>query len=348
MNPLTLMIFTMALLTGTLITFTSSNWLVAWMGLEINTMAIIPIMARKHHPRATEAATKYFLIQAPAAATILFIATTNAWLTGQWEISQTTQQMPATMIMLALALKMGLAPTHTWLPEVLQGLDIKTALLLSTWQKLAPFSIMIQLHHANTPVLMMLGTVSILMGGWAGLNQTQTRKILAYSSITHIGWMVIILRFFPDLTVLTLIIYLIMTFSMFMILHQNNALTINKLPMLSTKLPIISSLTPLTLLSLGGLPPLTGFMPKWLILQELSKQGLFTLATIIALGALLSLYFYLRLSYAASITMSPNNHLTTTTWRLNKNSPTFQMAISIVLSTSLLPLTPSITTLLSS
>nr|YP_009704542.1 NADH dehydrogenase subunit 2 [Cynoglossus senegalensis]QCY72426.1 NADH dehydrogenase subunit 2 [Cynoglossus senegalensis] len=347
MNPFTLMIFALALLMGTLITFTSSNWLVAWMGLEINTMAIIPIMARKHHPRATEAATKYFLIQAPAAATILFVATTNAWFTGQWEISQISEQMPATMILLALALKMGLAPTHTWLPEVLQGLDIKTALLLSTWQKLAPFSIILQLHHANTPALVVMGTLSILMGGWAGLNQTQTRKILAYSSITHIGWMMIILRFFPNLTILTLTIYLIMTFSIFMILDQNNAHTVNKLPMLSTKLPVISSLTPLILLSLGGLPPLSGFMPKWLILQELSKQGLFTLATTIALGALLSLYFYLRLSYAASITMSPNNPLTATTWRLKKNLPSLPLAISMILSMGLLPLTPSIITLFS-
>nr|ANX10113.1 NADH dehydrogenase subunit 2 [Cynoglossus joyneri] len=348
MNPFTLLIFALALFTGTLITFISSNWLVAWMGLEINTMAIIPIMARNHHPRATEAATKYFLIQAPAAATILFVATANAWFTGQWEISQISEQIPATMILLALALKMGLAPTHTWLPEVLQGLDIKTGLLLSTWQKLAPFSIVLQLHHANTPMLIILGTLSILMGGWAGLNQTQTRKILAYSSITHLGWMMIILRFYPHLTILTLIIYLIMTFSIFMVLHQNNALTINKMSMLSTKLPTISSLTPLLLLSLGGLPPLTGFMPKWLILQELSKQGLFALATIIALSALLSLYFYLRLSYAASITMSPNNHLTTTTWRLTKNLMSLPLAASIMLSTTLLPLTPSIAVLLMS
>nr|YP_008993052.1 NADH dehydrogenase subunit 2 [Cynoglossus quadrilineatus]AFB71235.1 NADH dehydrogenase subunit 2 [Cynoglossus quadrilineatus] len=345
MNPLTLMIFALSLITGTLITFSSSNWLVIWMGLEINTMAIIPIMAQKHHPRATEAATKYFLIQAPAAATILFIATTNAWLTGQWEINQISQQIPATMILLALAMKMGLAPTHTWLPEVIQGLEIKTALLLSTWQKLAPFSVIIQMHHMNTPLLIILGSLSVLMGGWAGLNQTQTRKILAYSSITHMGWMVIILQFLPELTMLTLTIYLIMTFSVFMMIAQNNSYTINKLPMLSTKLPMVSSLMPLTLLSLGGLPPLTGFMPKWLILQELSKQGLFTVATTIALGALLSLYFYLRLSYAASITMSPNNHLVTTTWRLSKNSPPLAMTMSIVMSMAFLPITPSVTAL---
>nr|YP_008993026.1 NADH dehydrogenase subunit 2 [Cynoglossus sinicus]AFB71209.1 NADH dehydrogenase subunit 2 [Cynoglossus sinicus] len=345
MNPLTLTIFIMALITGTLITFTSSNWLVVWMGLEINTMAIIPIMARKHHPRATEAATKYFLIQAPAAATILFVATTNAWLMGQWEINQISHHIPATMILLALAMKVGLAPTHTWLPEVTQGLDIKTALLLSTWQKLAPFSIIFQMHYMNTPLLIILGILSILMGGWGGLDQTQTRKILAYSSITHMGWMVIILQFLPELMMLTFSLYLIMTFSIFMILTQNNSHTINKLPMISTKLPVLSSLAPLTLLSLGGLPPLTGFMPKWLIIQELTKQGLFTLATIATLGSLLSLYFYLRLSYAASITMTPSNHLVTATWRLNKTLPSLLMTTSIMMSISLLPLTPSIITL---
>nr|ARK36811.1 NADH dehydrogenase subunit 2 [Cynoglossus joyneri] len=340
MNPLTLSVFAMALLSGTFITLSSTNWLMAWIGLEINTMAIMPIIARKHQPRATEAATKYFLIQAPAAATILFCAIANAWFTGQWEINQMTTDLPTTLILISLALKMGMAPIHSWLPEVLQGLDIKTALVLSTWQKIAPLSIMIQLYSTHSLALILMGILSILIGGWGGLNQTQTRKILAYSSITHMGWMLMILQFCPNLTIFTLIIYILMTFSMFIILDQNNALSINKLPLLSTHTPIISSLTPLLLLSLGGLPPLTGFMPKWLIIQELSHLGLFGLATAAALGGLFSLYFYLRLSYVSSMTMSPINNLVAVSWRLPHNPMPMALKLSIILSMMLLPLTP--------
>nr|AJD83549.1 NADH dehydrogenase subunit 2 [Cynoglossus trigrammus] len=342
MNPLMLSILVMALLSGTFITFSSTNWLMAWMGLEINTMAIIPIIARKHHPRTIEAATKYFLIQAPAAATILFCAIANAWMTGQWEINQMNSSLPTMLILISLALKMGMAPLHSWLPEVLQGLDLKTALVLSTWQKLAPFSIIIQLSSASPPMLILIGLSSIIIGGWGGLNQTQTRKIMGYSSITHMGWMIMILQFSLKLTILTLTIYILMTFSMFMIMDHNNTLSINKLPMLSTHAPIISALTPMLLLSLGGLPPLTGFIPKWLIIKELTQLSLFILATTAALGSLLSLYFYLRLSYISSLTLSPFNNLATAPWRLPMNTTPFTLKISIMISMMSLPVTPLI------
>ena len=102
------------------------------MGLELNTLAILPLIAKQHHPRAIEATTKYFLAQATAAAILLFASTTNAWLTGQWDIQQITHPLPLAMATVALALKLGLAPVHSWLPEVLQGLDLTTGLILST------------------------------------------------------------------------------------------------------------------------------------------------------------------------------------------------------------------------
>nr|BAN83244.1 NADH dehydrogenase subunit 2 [Icosteus aenigmaticus] len=346
MNPYILATLLFGLGLGTTITFASSHWLLAWMGLEMNTLAIIPLMAQNHHPRAVEATTKYFLTQATAAAMLMFASTTNAWLTGQWNIEQMTHPIPATMITLALALKIGLAPVHAWLPEVLQGLDLTTGLILSTWQKLAPFALLLQIHPTNSTILITLGLASTLVGGWGGLNQTQLRKILAYSSIAHLGWMMLVLQFSPSLTLLTLLTYFIMTFSTFLVFKLNEATNINALATSWTKAPALTALTPLILLSLGGLPPLTGFMPKWLILQELSKQDLAPVATLAALTALLSLYFYLRLSYAMTLTMSPNNLAGTTPWRLPSIQPTLPLATSLVATLSLLPLTPAATAML--
>nr|WGW14515.1 NADH dehydrogenase subunit 2 [Scomberomorus aff. guttatus]WGW14516.1 NADH dehydrogenase subunit 2 [Scomberomorus aff. guttatus] len=346
MNPYILVILLFGLGLGTTITFTSSHWLLAWMGLEMNTLAIIPLMAQNHHPRAVEATTKYFLTQATAAAMLLFASTTNAWLTGQWNIEQMTHPIPTTMIILALALKIGLAPLHSWLPEVLQGLDLTTGLILSTWQKLAPFALILQLHSTNPTMLIMLGITSTLVGGWGGLNQTQLRKMLAYSSIAHLGWMILILQFSPSLTLLTLLTYIIMTCSAFLTFKLNKATTINMLATSWTKAPALTSLTPLVLLSLGGLPPLTGFMPKWLILQELSKQDLAPMATLAALSALLSLYFYLRLSYAMTLTMSPNNLSGTTPWRLPSNQLSLPLSLTLTATLILLPLTPALSTIL--
>nr|YP_009045849.1 NADH dehydrogenase subunit 2 [Siniperca roulei]AID15559.1 NADH dehydrogenase subunit 2 [Siniperca roulei]AKA63395.1 NADH dehydrogenase subunit 2 [Siniperca roulei] len=316
MNPYILATLLFGLGLGTTITFASSHWLLAWMGLEMNTLAIIPLMAQHHHPRAVEATTKYFLTQATAAAMLLFASTTNAWLTGQWDIQQMSHPLPVTLITLALALKIGLAPVHAWLPEVLQGLDLTTGLILSTWQKLAPFALLLQIQPTNSTILIILGLMSTLVGGWGGLNQTQLRKILAYSSIAHLGWMILVLQFSPSLTLLALLTYFIMTFSTFLVFKLNKSTTINALATSWAKAPMLTSLAPLILLSLGGLPPLTGFMPKWLILQELAKQGLAPTATLAALTALLSLYFYLRLTYAMTLTMSPNNLTGTTPWRL--------------------------------
>nr|YP_006883695.1 NADH dehydrogenase subunit 2 [Trichiurus lepturus nanhaiensis]AFR90195.1 NADH dehydrogenase subunit 2 [Trichiurus lepturus nanhaiensis]UNZ13114.1 NADH dehydrogenase subunit 2 [Trichiurus lepturus nanhaiensis] len=341
-------IFTTLLLTlglGTTMTFASSHWLLAWMGLEINTLAIIPLLSKNHHPRATEATTKYFLAQAAATATLMFASMANAWITGQWNIDQMTHPVPTTMITLALALKLGLAPLHAWLPEVLQGLDLTTGLILATWQKLAPFALILQIHPDSSTLLVFLGLTSTLVGGWGGLNQTQLRKILAYSSIAHLGWMILVLQFSPQLTLLTLLIYIGMTLSTFMIFKFNEATNINSLACSWAKAPMLTSLTPLLLLSLAGLPPLTGFAPKWLIIQELSKQDLALTATIAALSALLSLYFYLRLLYAMTMTTPPNNLIFTTPWRLLPQQTTMPLATALTISVLLLPLTPATITI---
>nr|YP_009309231.1 NADH dehydrogenase subunit 2 [Pseudogobius taijiangensis]AJG02925.1 NADH dehydrogenase subunit 2 [Pseudogobius taijiangensis] len=346
MNPYTLLLLFFGLLLGTTITMTSSHWLLAWMGLEINTLAIIPLMAQQHHPRAIEATTKYFLTQATAAATLLFASVTNAWLTGQWDIQLMTHPVPTTMIVLALSLKIGLAPLHTWLPEVLQGLDLTTGLILSTWQKLAPFALLLQIPLQNQELLIILGLASTLVGGWGGLNQTQLRKILAYSSIAHLGWMIVVLQFAPSLTLLALLTYLIMTSSAFLTFKFNNSTNINSLAMSWAKAPILTATAPLILLSLGGLPPMTGFMPKWLILQELTKQHLPATAVIAALTALLSLYFYLRLSYAMTLTITPNNNAGVAPWRLPTSHPSLPIVLFTTSTILLLPLTPAITTLI--
>nr|YP_009178217.1 NADH dehydrogenase subunit 2 [Ecsenius bicolor]AJW75521.1 NADH dehydrogenase subunit 2 [Ecsenius bicolor] len=342
MNPFILPIFMMGMGLGTMATLFSSHWLLAWMGLELNTIAIIPLMARHHHPRAVEATTKYFLIQAAAAALLLFASVSNAWLSGEWQIQEMTHPVPSTIIIIALALKIGLAPLHAWLPEVLQGLDLTTGLIMSTWQKLAPMAIFLQIQLPNPLILVMFGLASTLMGGWGGLNQTHLRKILAYSSIAHLGWMILIIQYLPSLTLFSLLTYLLMTTSIFLIFKHFSSTNISTLATTWAKTPILTALTPLTLLSLAGLPPLTGFAPKWLILQELNNQNLPLTATAAALSALLSLYFYLRLTYAMTLTVSPNTTLSFTPWRLKALKTPFLTSLTTTATITLLPLTPSL------
>nr|UMB50414.1 NADH dehydrogenase subunit 2 [Chiloglanis macropterus] len=341
MSPYITMILLSSLGLGTTLTFMSSHWLLAWMGLEINTLAIMPLMAQHHHPRAAEATTKYFLAQATAAATILFASTINAWTTGEWNITCLTHPIATTLAMMALALKVGLAPVHFWMPSVMQGLDLPTGLIMATWQKLAPFALIIQIAQTTHPQLLTtLALLSVFIGGWGGLNQTQLRKILAYSSIAHLGWMMIIVQLKPQLTILALTIYIMMTSATFLTFKLLSATKINMLATSWSKSPLMMVIATLALLSLGGLPPLTGFMPKWLILQELTTQGLPMIATIMALSALLSLYFYLRLCYTMALTMAPNTNNASAPWRLQNTQNTTLLAMSMSATLLLLPLTP--------
>nr|AVP25672.1 NADH dehydrogenase subunit 2 [Kalophrynus pleurostigma] len=341
MTPLALFIFISSLATGTTITLASHHWMLAWLGLEINTLAIIPLMTKNPHPRAIEAATKYFLTQAAASALILFSTLINAWLSGEWFIFSSSQ-LTTIPLSIALCMKLGLAPLHFWMPEVLQGIPLSTGLILSTWQKIAPMTLLIQVSsQTNLQLMMILGLTSILVGGWGGINQTQIRKIMAFSSIGHLGWMIIIIKLNPTLTMFNFTLYIIMTTTMFLSLIILNSTKISQLALSWPKTPTLTTILMLTILSLSGLPPLTGFAPKLLISLELIKQHAIMLTSLILLASLLALFFYIRLTYVLSLTVAPNTTSSQTIWRAPSKKP----SILPIFSSStlfLLPISPTI------
>nr|APT66333.1 NADH dehydrogenase subunit 2 [Melanerpes formicivorus] len=342
MNPHAKLITLTSLAIGTTITISSNHWAMAWTGLEINTIAIIPMISKSHHPRAIEATIKYFLVQAAASASILFSSMINAWTSGQWDITQLTNPTSCLLLTTAIAIKLGLAPFHFWFPEVLQGSPLITALLLSTVMKFPPITILLLTSNSLNPTLLTLMAItSIALGGWTGLNQTQIRKILAFSSISHLGWMTIITIYAPKLTLLNFILYTLLTSAIFLSLNSSNTTKLSTLMVSWTKTPSLNAALMLTLLSLAGLPPFTGFLPKWLIIQELTKQEMTPAALTIALLSLLSLFFYLRLTYFSSITLPPNSTNQTKHWYTNNITNTL-IATLTSLSILLLPLSPMI------
>nr|AHY87003.1 NADH dehydrogenase subunit 2 [Chaetornis striata] len=346
MNPQAKVIFTTSLLLGTTITISSNHWVMAWAGLEINTLAILPLISKSHHPRAIEAATKYFLTQAAASALILFSSMTNAWYTGQWDITQLTHPTSCLVLTTAIAMKLGMVPFHFWFPEVLQGSPLTTGLLLSTMMKLPPITLLYMTSHSLNPTLLTcMAILSAALGGWMGLNQTQIRKILAFSSISHLGWMAIIIVYNPKLTLLNFYLYALMTAAVFLTINSIKTLTLSALMTAWTKIPSLSAMLFLTLLSLAGLPPLTGFLPKWLIIQELTKQSMVPAAMALSILSLLGLFFYLRLAYSATITLPP--HTTNHMKRWHTNKPTNPIiAILTTMSITLLPISPMIPTMI--
>nr|BAJ05736.1 NADH dehydrogenase subunit 2 [Canis lupus] len=346
MKPPILIIIMATIMTGTMIVMLSSHWLLIWIGFEMNMLAIIPILMKKYNPRAMEASTKYFLTQATASMLLMMGVTINLLYSGQWVISKISNPIASIMMTTALTMKLGLSPFHFWVPEVTQGITLMSGMILLTWQKIAPMSILYQISPSiNTNLLMLMSLTSVLVGGWGGLNQTQLRKIMAYSSITHMGWMAAIITYNPTMMILNLTLYILMTLSTFMLFMLNSSTTTLSLSHMWNKFPLITSMILILMLSLGGLPPLSGFIPKWMIIQELTKNNMIIIPTLMAIAALLNLYFYLRLTYSTALTMFPSTNNMKMKWQFEYTKKATLLPPLIITSTMLLPLTPMLSVL---
>nr|WRG00656.1 NADH dehydrogenase subunit 2 [Laodracon carsticola] len=301
---------------SSILVMTSNNWMFAWLNLEMNTLAMLPVISKTKHPRAIEAATKYFLMQAIASCLLLCASSMNAWYTGTWNITQTDDKFTSTMMFIALSMKAGTVPTHFWLPEVMQGSTLITTMLMSTWQKLAPISLILSMSN-NTPsnIPLIVGLLSTTFGGWGGMNQTQLRKMMAYSSIANMGWTIMVLSFQPKASMVSIFIYIITIIPTISMMELMSTKTLQNMTTSWSTSPITSAILASLLLSTAGLPPLTGFIPKLLILNELVTQNLTPVAIIATTTSLLSLIFYLRTTYLTVLLNAPSSTTSTMKWR---------------------------------
>nr|AAS91440.1 NADH dehydrogenase subunit 2 [Noctilio albiventris] len=341
MNPIIFSTILFTIITGTMIVMTTSHWLMVWVGFEMNMLAIIPMLMKKYNPRSMEASTKYFLTQATASMLLMLAIIINLIDSGQWTVTNMISPLASTTMTLALAMKLGLPPFHFWVPEVTQGITLSSGLILLTWQKLAPLSVLYMITpNINLDMLLTISLLAVFIGGWGGLNQTQLRKIMAYSSIAHMGWMTSIILFNPTMTILNLIIYIMLTSTTFMIFINNTTTTTLSLSHMWNKTPLMTIMMLTIMLSLGGLPPLTGFMPKWMIIQELTKNNNILVPTLMAMASLLSLFFYVRLSYTTALTLFPTVNNNKVKWLFNNTKNMALLPTLTIMSTMTLPLTP--------
>nr|QGZ04877.1 NADH dehydrogenase subunit 2 [Phrynocephalus forsythii]QGZ04878.1 NADH dehydrogenase subunit 2 [Phrynocephalus forsythii]QGZ04879.1 NADH dehydrogenase subunit 2 [Phrynocephalus forsythii]QGZ04883.1 NADH dehydrogenase subunit 2 [Phrynocephalus forsythii]QGZ04886.1 NADH dehydrogenase subunit 2 [Phrynocephalus forsythii] len=343
MTPTSIMITALSIAMGTIMTMSSSNWLMAWIGLELNMLAILPTISKPKTTRASEATIKYFLTQAIASAMMLLSSTTNAWQTGSWDIMELKNKFSTTTMALSLMMKMGAAPVHFWLPEVLQGATLQTALLITTWQKLAPITLMYMISNNIQPALLTsTGILSMVVGGLGGINQTQLRKTMAYSSINNLGWTIMIMALSPNLAIMNISIYIIMTTPIFLMMTNASTKTLQNLTTTWTTSTTMTISIALLMLSTSGLPPFTGFTPKMLALNELITQKLTMLATLAIMTSLISLLFYLRITYLIMMLTSPMTTPSSTKWRTQnqKSQLMTMMTPTALFMTHLIPAIP--------
>nr|YP_009727744.1 NADH dehydrogenase subunit 2 [Rhinoestrus usbekistanicus]QHX99782.1 NADH dehydrogenase subunit 2 [Rhinoestrus usbekistanicus] len=284
--------FMLILMVGTLISISANSWLSAWMGLEINLLSFIPLMSDSKL-MSTEASLKYFLTQALASSILLFAMI--MYLLNFNKINST--YLSKMMISSALFLKSGIAPFHFWFPNVMEGLTWINALILMTWQKIAPM--MLISYTIMKPLIILSILMSSLIGALGGLNQISLRKLMAYSSINHMSWMLMALLNNNLLWMIYFIFYSFLSMTMIYMFNIFKTSHINQLFSLMIYSKSIKFLSLINLLSLGGLPPFLGFLPKWIIIQSSTNNNQLFILSFLIIMALITLFFYLRLSYSA-------------------------------------------------
>nr|AVN67540.1 NADH dehydrogenase subunit 2 [Pycnoscelus surinamensis] len=323
------MLFLSTLISGLLITISSNSWLGAWMGLEINLLSFIPLMSNNDNMFTTEASLKYFLIQALASATLLFIIISKSLVETMFSI--TSSYLTNIMILTPLLLKSGAAPLHWWFPSVMEGLSWNNCFILMTIQKIAPLmliSYMISLNWFLTIIIL----ASVIIGAIGGYNQTSIRKILTYSSINHMGWMLTAMLMGEAMWMLYFLIYSILTLTVISIIIPSQISFVNQTFLMNNENKIMKFLLFTSLLSLGGLPPFLGFLPKWVIIQFMVLNWSFMIVSVMMILSLITLYYYLRITYSSFIILSSEPN-----WNYNwKNSETLALFLSTLSMTGLL------------
>nr|YP_010944827.1 NADH dehydrogenase subunit 2 [Abraliopsis morisii]WMC20979.1 NADH dehydrogenase subunit 2 [Abraliopsis morisii] len=284
-------LFIMIMLMGTLFTLSSSHWLTMWMGLELNLMGFLPLMNIKGKTLEAESSMKYFIIQSLSSSLLIMASIMMYYFTLSW-YSMFSNTLISILIIFSLTLKLGGAPLHFWLPSITKKMAWLTLFLLLTWQKLAPL-LMMTLMNSNTLIITTISIISTIVGSLMALNQTNLQLIITYSSISHLGWMLSSITFNNSITLVYFFNYVLISIPLLNMLSKTSG---DHLFMLTQKNNMNNLIIVSLILSLAGLPPLLGFMSKFIILLSLIQNNMIILTIIMFLGTLISLYFYLNLS----------------------------------------------------
>nr|AML26209.1 NADH dehydrogenase subunit 2 [Scolytinae sp. BMNH 1274292] len=313
------MMFSLTLTTSILITISSISWVTAWAGLEMNLLSILPMMKNFKNKFSSEATIKYFITQTIASTMMIF---SILFFSNMKMFSFHSETPMMYLILSSLLLKMGAAPLHFWLPEVISGLSWNLTMTVLTIQKMAPMILTSYTTIANNLTMMTILT-SATISGIIGMNQTCLRKIMTYSSINNIGWMLSALMMSNSLWLMYFLTYTLITLSITVPFNLNKMMFIPQLTKLSNnKMSLLIMM--MNFLSLGGLPPFTGFMPKWITIYMLSTKAMFYLTITLILATLTTLFMYLRLMLPmAMMHMNKSMKLKTTT--ISKKMTTLNM-----------------------
>ncbi|YP_009515504.1 NADH dehydrogenase subunit 2 (mitochondrion) [Hyalella azteca] len=298
-----LILFYGFLIFSVLLVVCAESWFMIWVGLEMNVMAFIPLILVKGNKYSGEAGVKYFLVQAFASVMIMsgLLLKSCSWVSMECLLAS------------GVLLKMGSAPFHQWLPSLVEGGSWGCLMVLFVVQKISPLvALSFLLKDGDYYVLVYVVIIcSTLAGSIGGLMTPSLRKIMAYSSISHLGWAISSLLVSSLTWAGYYFIYSLVLFSAVYLFNKEEAFSLNHLMLGDKK---IRGLMSVSLLSLGGLPPFSGFVPKFLVSVGLLQCETYFIFVVLLSGTFLSLFFYMRMVLSGLLLSSGSSSLVSSSW----------------------------------
>nr|QZZ18176.1 NADH dehydrogenase subunit 2 [Burara harisa] len=286
------MFFFFILIMSTLISISSNSWLGCWIGLEINLLSFIPLISNPSNLMASEAALKYFLTQAIASINFLFTILLKLIFLKNFE----TDNLFSIMINSSMLLKMGSAPFHYWFPNIIEGLSWMNCFILMSWQKITPMILVS--YYMNKNFLFFIMMINTIIGSIGGINQVSLRKLMSFSSINNLGWMMASILISENLFLIYFCIYTFLISIICFFFYMLNIFFINQLFIFNMNF-LLKFIMFMNFLSLGGLPPFLGFFPKWIIINFLILKKFYIISFIFILTSLITLFYYIRIIYSS-------------------------------------------------
>lgn len=288
------------------ILFLSRNhWFMLWLSVELTTLAFIP-MIRSKNKTFTETIVIYFIVQAISSAFLIFGFIQNQVLLSERQIFN--------LCLIALIVKLSIAPLHSWFPPILAKINTVPIMLIFTLQKLQPF-LFLFLNNPKRKLLFLFVIVTCVTGSISNIAQNNIKLILSYSRISHGGWLLMALWINKRIWIFYALTYFITIFIICKRLISN-----------LTQIFYKSNVKPfwrILLIRLAGIPPLLGFYPKIIILEEIIPINFFLLVFILLATATVDFFIYTRAFYISFFRKSPSILWTSST----KEGPSFLILI---------------------
>nr|YP_009695374.1 NADH dehydrogenase subunit 2 [Curtos bilineatus]QEJ81604.1 NADH dehydrogenase subunit 2 [Curtos bilineatus] len=325
------LIFGIILIMGTMISISAYSWLGMWIGLEINLLSIIPIIMNSNI-LSSESSIKYFITQTLASMFIMMSIIVMMWKLNFY--SNMTIHNPMMMILnSSLLIKMGMAPFHFWFPEVLEGLNWFYCMIMLTWQKIAPMMLMM-FNSKSILFYSIIIVMGMIISVFMSFNQMSLRKLMAFSSINHMGWMLTTMLLEKTIWIIYFLVYSIITITI--TLTMKNIFFLNQMFMIN-EMKQVKIMFILNFMSLSGIPPFLGFLPKWLTIQMMIESKMIILSIMMIFITLIMIFIYMRISM--STLLFKNNQMN---WKLNnkiKHNNLFNSMINFFSISSLIIIT---------